>query len=270
MTCPSVRNRILALPDPRQVPDALRAHLTACPDCLAWWGHAARVEGFLARLPVPPAPADKKADLLADLTTGPVIARVPVVARRPGRGRLVGALASPGWKYAGGLAAAVLVAVGGWALLRPGKTPEVVRAAPAKYPLLDHVVQSDLALARESSPARRLELLGGLADTLSAETRTLARVADPDELKELSEWFRKVVDDGIVRQAERLPPHAVTQEARRALFEQLAARLARTGDEADRAAGESPPHARPALRTIADTARDGRAKLRAVLAREGA
>jgi hypothetical protein len=47
-------------------------------------------------------------------------------------------------------------------------------------------------------------------------------------------------------------------------------RLAEAGREADRAARESPPHAQPALKVIADTARDGQATLRDILAREGA
>ena len=50
----------------------------------------------------------------------------------------------------------------------------------------------------------------------------------------------------------------------------LAAKLLDAGREADTAARESPPHALPALKTIADSARDGQLKLRAIQTREGA
>ena len=82
MNCQSVQNRILSLPDPRQVPDALRAHLDACPDCERWWRQAARLERLLAELPAPPAPAGKKEALIDELTAaGPVIKSVPAVGR---------------------------------------------------------------------------------------------------------------------------------------------------------------------------------------------
>src|SRR4051812_45158201 len=117
MTCQSAQNRILMLPDPRQVPDALRAHLDGCPACLAWWQRAARLERLLEQLPAPPAPADKKAVLIDELTAaGPVIKSVPAGDR--------GTVPSPGTAflkrvgtYAAALAAAVLVVVGGWRLI---------------------------------------------------------------------------------------------------------------------------------------------------------
>src|SRR4051794_34480520 len=120
MNCQSAQNRILLLPDPRQVPDAVRAHLDECPACLAWWQRAARLERLLEQLPAPPAPADKKAVLIDELTAaGPVIKSVPSDHR--------GEIPSPGTaflkrvgKYAAALAAAVLVVVGGWKLIPKG------------------------------------------------------------------------------------------------------------------------------------------------------
>ena len=270
MTCQSVQNRILALSDPRQVPGPLHAHLTGCPACLAWWNRVARLERMIAHLPVPPAPDNKKAVLIDDLTVGPVITTVPALDRRSAWSPLAPRRATPAMKYVAGLAAAVLVAVGGWAVVRPSRTPDVAKAVAPKHPLLDKVVGRDLDLARATTPAQRLEILGGLADDLSAETRGLARVADPDELNDLARWFDRVVRAGIVRQAEQLPPHALTPEKRAALIDQLSAKLADAGREADAAAREAPPHAHPALKTIADSARDGRVKLRAIQTRGGA
>jgi hypothetical protein len=271
MTCQTIQNRILALPDPRHLPEPFRTHLDACPACLGWWQQAVRLERLLEHLPAPPAPADKKAALLDDLTSaGPVIKSIPALARGSGRSSLAAVLALPGLKYAAGLAAAVLVAVGGWLAVRPGKNETVVRPTPPKHPLLAKVVQRDLALARAKTPAQRLEALGGLADDLSAETRGLARVASEDELRDLSGWFKKVVDDGIVKQADLLPALTMSREQKKALLDGLVEKLTDAGRKADQTAKEAPPHAQPALKSIADTARDGEARLRAILAREGA
>src|SRR4051812_5695265 len=160
MTCQSAQNRVLMLPDPRQVPDALRAHLEACPACLAWWERATRLERLLEQLPAPPAPADKKAVLIDELTAArPVIKSVPAGRRGP--------VPSPGTaflkrvgKYAAALAAAVLVLVGGWKLIpKGGNQPVVEKQAGPRHPLLDSVVKRDVALAKADTPARRLEVL---------------------------------------------------------------------------------------------------------------
>ncbi|HEX4608494.1 MAG TPA: hypothetical protein VH092_09835 [Urbifossiella sp.] len=266
MTCQSVQARILALPDPRRLPDALRAHADGCPDCLGWWKQAARLESLVAALPVPPAPAGKKTAMLEELAAEGLV--FPKVTAPPRRGWSV---PRPPAKALAGLAAAVLVAVGLWSAVRGGKQPPVVVKAPApRYPLLEKVVQHDLALAKAKTPGDRLDALAGLAEDLAAEGRGLALVAGADEMREFADWFRTVVADGVVEQAGRVPPHALTPDQRRALFDRLTARLAEAGQAAERAAKDSPPHAQPALRSIADTARDGQTKLRAIAAREGA
>jgi hypothetical protein len=261
MNCQSVQNRILALPDPRQVPDSLRAHLGGCPDCLRWWRQAARLEGLLERLPAPPAPGEKKAGLIDELTAaGPVIRRIPTLDRRSAPSPLA-ALLRRNWKPVAALAAGVLVVLGGWWALRPGPNREVVTATPP-HPLLEKVVRWDVALARADTPAKRLEALGGLADDLQSEARALARVAGPDELNELADWYRRVVHRGIVDRAEKVPEHALTRAEKEALFGGLADRLGDAAQEADRLAGHAPPGSQPALKKIAETARDGQQKLR--------
>lgn len=265
MNCQAVQNKILALPDPRAVPDTLREHLDGCPACVGFWKQAGRLEHLLERLPVPPPPADKKATLLDELTSaGPVIKSIPrpAPAGRPVVSRQV-------LTYVGGLAAAVLVATGLWFAVRPGPKPETAQQPAPRHPLLDKVVQRNVALSRARQPEQRLEILGGLADDLAADTRGLARAANREELDELAAWYKRVVTDGIVRQAENLPPNHLTPDQRKALLNGLAARLAETGAEADKAANEVPPESKPALKRIADTARDGQRRL-TQLAREGA
>jgi CHAD domain-containing protein len=93
-------------------------------------------------------------------------------------------------------------------------------------------------------------------------------VATEDELKELSESYGKVVDNGILKQAQALPP-ALPPAERRDLLNALAAKLRETGLEAERIAQESPPQARRSLEQIADTARKGQNTLRDLARREG-
>lgn len=266
MTCQSVQARILALPDPRQLPDAFRAHVDGCPDCLAYWKQAAKLEALVAALPVPPAPAGKKAALLDDLAADALIFPKVAVAPRP-----AWSLPRPPAKALAGLAAAVLVAVGVWSAVKNGKQVAVAPRQPApRHALLEKIVQRDLALAKAKTANDRLDALAGMAEDLAAESRGLALVAGADEMRELADWFRQVVSDGVVEQAGRVPPLALTPDQRRAMLDRLTARLAEAGRAAEQAAKDSPPHAQPALRAIADTARDGQTKLRALAAREGA
>ena len=254
MNCTSVRNRILSLTDPRRLPEALRAHVEACPACVAWWKSAARLESYLEILPAPPAPADKKFALIDELTAvGPVIKSVPKVADR-GPSRIKA-------KHVAVLAASLMLAVGGWwVFTRPSTLPQT--AETTKHPLLDKMVQRNKSLARAETPGKRLEVLGEMADDLNAETRSLARVAGPEDLDELARLFARVVNAGIVRQAGQMAPHAMTAAEKTMLLDQLAGKLAEAGAEAEKVSREAPPASQPALKRIADTARDGQKKLR--------
>jgi hypothetical protein len=256
MNCQAVQNKILALPDPRQVPEQLRAHVVGCGACRAWAEHAARTEGLLEQLPVPPAPADKKSALIAELTRGTVVAE-PAPQREPLRDFL-----RRNATLVGGLAAALLLAVGWWLSVGGGRKDVATPQAPPKDPFLEKVVQRDVALANADTPAKKLQALGGLADDLSAEARGLARIASPDELKDIARWYDRVVKDGLVKRAETLTNSvAMTPAERKAEFEALARRLGTAADEVKKMTGEVSPDAKPALERIADTARDGQKKL---------
>ena len=265
MNCQSLQNRILALPDPRQLPETLREHVDACAGCLTWWKQAVYLERLLGRLPAP-TPSDKKAALLDELTAaGPVIKSIPSRGRRTGPSIFVRVWSVPAVKTLAGLAAAVFIAVAGWLMMKPGPGNSIVAQEAPRDPFLDKIVQRDLALAQAKSPDQRLEVLGGLADDLSAEARSLSKIAQPEELRDLSSMFQKVVNEGIVEQARKLPGHAMTRTQKDELLQKLSSKLSDAGQQADEAARQSPPHAQPALKSISDTARDGRVKLKAIL-----
>jgi hypothetical protein len=265
MNCQVVQNKILALPDPRLIPDSLRQHVAGCPACQAWAKQAARLEALLEQLPTPLAPADKKDAMIGDLTSPrPIITRPPATPapRREPRESPVLTFLRRNAAVVGGLAAAVLVAVGVWWLFpKNGPKPETVMP---EDPFLKRIVQRDLQLAKAATPAERLRALGGLADDLSAQARGLARVAGANELNDLARWYDKAVKDGVVNQVEKLPVHAMPPEEEQKLRQELAAKLGETAAEVDKLLGEVPPEAKPALQRIADSARDGQKQLQRV------
>jgi hypothetical protein len=244
------------------LPPALREHVAACAGCLEWARKAARLEATLESLPAPVAPEQKKEAMLGDLMQAePVIRPLPAFAARPGFGVVAVRFLRRNAAYVGGLAAAVLVAVGIYALL-PKKGPEFVAAPPQKYPLLDKMVKRDAELARASTAARKLEVLGGMADDISTETRGMARIAPGSDLRQMAGWYEKTVKEGLVKQANNLPVGMSTAEKSR-LLESLAAKLDADAAAAEALSRESPPDAQPALKRVAEAAREGKDSLRA-------
>jgi hypothetical protein len=261
MNCEAVQNQILALPDPRELSPALREHVLGCVTCQAWARQAARLESLLELLPVPPAPREKKEALLGDLMSAePVIQPMATPATRPNFGLVAVKFLGRNATYVGGLAAAVLVAVGIYALW-PTKQTQTNMVQTHKHPLLEKMVARDVAMARADSPAKKLEVLSGMADDLATDTRGMARLASGAELKQMAGWYEKVVKDGMVRQAETLPV-TMTPEQKAKLLEPLAAKLDADAIEAEKLSREAPQDAQPALKRMADTAREGGKSLR--------
>jgi hypothetical protein len=267
MTCDKIQNRILVQADPRELPESLRAHVADCPACTAWWKQAIQIDALVAELPVPAPPAGKKSALLEDLRSAEPVIRSPLAVGSP---RFAVLLDRPAVKYAAALAASVLVAIGAWLALRtPADKPEIAVEAP-KHPLLGTVKERIVALSSARSQPDRMIILADLAGDLSLESRNLARIAREDELKDLSGWFKHVVDDGLVKQAGTITPHSMSPTEKKSLLDRLTAKLAEAEREAERIAQESPPHAQVELKKMASTARAGQARLREIFSREGA
>jgi hypothetical protein len=266
MNCQVVQNKIIAEPDPRLLSERLRLHVAGCAACRAWAEQAARLEGLLEQLPAPSAPTAKKAALVDELERGePIIARpmaAPAADRSRRESRFVGFLRDNALVL-GGLAAAVLVVWGAWSLLpRNGVRPDL--AAIPDDPFLKKMVERDVAMARATTPEERLKVLSGMADDLSTQARGLARVASPDELRDLAKWYDKVVKNGIVKQTENMPVRTRTpaeEQARIAALNALTKQLGDTAAETDTLLASVPPDAKPALQKIVETARDGQKKV---------
>ena len=56
-------------------------------------------------------------------------------------------------------------------------------------------------------------------------------------MRDLARWFDKVVKSGIVKQAEKIPRHALSPAEKSALYDSLAGKLLDAGAEADRVFG---------------------------------
>jgi hypothetical protein len=271
MNCQAIQNKILTLPDPRVIPDALRDHVAGCADCRVWAKQAARLESLLENLPVPPAPGNKKAEMIDDLTGGNLAFPRPLSV--PARESLSGSILKfldENRMVIGGLAAAILVVLGGWLLTRSGNTPGPTIAAASEDPFLKKMVRWDVALAKAETPKRRLEILGSMADGLSTQTRSLARVANGDELRDLARLYDKVVRDGMVKQADKMSVATLTiseRAERKQQLDAIAALLADTANQAEKMT-DVPQDAKPALQKIAKSAREAEEKLRK-LANEG-
>lgn len=256
MNCQAVQSQILDLPDPRELPPALREHARACAGCREWATRAARLEALVAHLPAPVAPGEKKEELLAELASG----RTPAVPA-PHRGPAV-AFLQRNLSYVGGLAAAVLVAVVGYTLWpRSQPQPEVAKLTQ-KHPLLEKIVAGNTTLARADSTRRRLEVLSGMADDIAADTRGMARIAGGAELRQMAGWYDDVVKEGMVRQADRLTVTDMPAAQKAELLNGMADKLAAEAAAAEALAKDVPQDAQPALARIAATARAGEQSLR--------
>lgn len=262
MNCQAVQNQIISLPDPRELTPALREHVLTCAACQTWARQAALLESLLERLPVPAAPGEKKEILLGELMQAePVILPMTAPAMRPGYGLVAGRFLRRNASFVGGLAAAVLVAIGVY-WMWPKPQQGIVNAPPPnEHPLLRKIVASNTALARADSAKKRLEVLGGMADEIAGETRGMARLASGTELRQMAGWYDEVVNGGMVRQADKLPNDMPAEDKTRFLNE-LADKLRADADAADKLSREAPQDAQPALQRMANTARAGEQALR--------
>ena len=272
MKCDVVQNRLLALADPRRVPEELRDHLAGCDACRAFAVLAGRLDELVAAVPVPPADESVKLAFLDRLTElGPIIKRMPTFTRASDSSATLRAvLARTGrWRTLVGLAAGVLVAGGVWWAV---STPDTATptATAHRHDLLNKVIRHDARLASADSAPKKLVILAERADDLREEARHMYLAAQDGEMRTLARWYDATVSDGIVVLAERhLPPHMDLAE-RKQLFANLDAQLARDEAEATRLADQAPPPTRPGLQKIAASAKAGREKLRAIAGRGGA
>jgi hypothetical protein len=264
----------MSIEDPAQVPADLRAHLASCGSCRDWQGHLVQLERHIPFLPIPVSRA--RARFVRKLAAGhrkkqEAEQTVPEAAAFAGTiaaPTLSGAPPAPRWekrRWLSSLAAALLLTVFGWWLLRSSDsgTTNSKTAAPVNDPLLASLLHYDLRLATAKSPRERINLLADVAQALHDESRTLAGETDGNQLTALAGLYKQVIKYGIARQAPAVP---LAERPR--VFKPLIDQLEKAAQASERLAKKIPPEQNNPVQDMAASAWEGR-RILATLLSEG-
>jgi hypothetical protein len=248
--CEEIQNLILALANPAEPTPELQAHLAHCPACRDVQRRAARLEGLIARLPVPDSSAARET-LLARLEHQP---QTPMRFRT--RRQKVYALA--------GLAAAILLTITAVRVFPSRNQPVEEIAERPRHELLGQQMKYLGQLAQVNNPTDRLSIWLAWAGDVRAESRAIHKVAPAEDLALLSSLFEKAVQRGVLTQASLLP-RTMPPEERRQLLNPAVLQLEETEREAAELARTAPNPARPYFLKMAQQAREASVSLKKTL-----
>ena len=182
-----------------------------------------------------PMRSEQVADKSSAAEELPVMIPMAAAPRSPSRVRAVLATlrsVEPGLRRfaAGSVAAAILLAVLGWLVLRGPQQPTHVqgRVRPDPDPLLASILQRDLRLAEAENAKERVLALADLAEDLSGEVQGLAQKAEAKALlPALVDNYRDVVAKCLVDVAKDLP-----EQGRNDILNSIGERLHAAGRKA--------------------------------------
>jgi hypothetical protein len=237
----------------------VEAHLAECMACRQWHKMLLQIESHVPLLPVPPSP--RKSQLQDELIHGPMPDTIPLPTPAPPSRR-----SRNRWRKlavgAGGLAAAgVLIACGiflGNMLSPPAPKiePVVKKASESDKTLAGKLIELDMKLAQAESPRERVETLAKLAKNLEGESRSLAHIAFPKDLQTLAKLYSRVVEEGLVQRARKLP-----LKERRQVLDPILGQLMVAKKEAEEMARKVPPES-ASFQVIAAAAHSSHRQLR--------
>ena len=243
----------------------VEAHLAECMACRQWHKMLMQVESHLPLLPVPESL--RKKQLQEELIHGPatmpdtIPLHVPTPPARP--------FIRISWRelavVGGGLAAAgVLIACGIFLgnMLSPPRNsnPPVVQANNKEKTLAGKLIELDMQLAQSDNTRERVETLAKLAENLQGESRSLAQVAGPKELQTLAKLYSKVVEEGLVQRARKLPA-----ADRREVLDPILSQLMIAKKDAEEMAQKAPAESAVPFQVIAAAARNSDLQLRKLM-----
>jgi hypothetical protein len=268
MNCETVRNRVMALPDPGTLPGPLAAHLSGCAACEAWHRLLVRVEATVAATAPAAGAARAKRQLVAQFRE-PAPAAPKPATKTPAKAKFVrpagtvvpaperqsvGERLARLWP-AGLVAAALLAGVLVWSSLR-GKPDGPIVAALPPDPFLERVVTAKVRLDSAPDAAGRLAALDVLERTIHEEATTLSKVTPGADMDALARMYEQVVTGGMVEQA-----RLMSDDEKKAKLPSYKNRLVDAEQVANRMAAEAPPGADRPLKEIARAAEKGRIEL---------
>jgi hypothetical protein len=237
MNCDVVQRQLLSRESPDRPSADASAHLADCAACREWLMRLLQLERALPYLPVPPAEAARSA-LMRRILSQPTARKPERSQRTQDRRRTSIAMVLGSWimdphssprrRVAAGLvagvAAALLLFITGWLVWAPGQQSAPV-AGPVKSPadpLLAELRRYKVNAAETAGPAERVKVMADAAE----ELRGRATGRSGDDLAALARLYSRVVDEGIVKSAEKL-----SAEERRDLLEPIARSLAEAESE---------------------------------------
>jgi len=265
MNCASAHNRLLALANPADVPDAVAGHLAVCSTCSAWHSLLVEVDAVLVATPVPTAPAGRKNQVIEQfqpIITAPTLVSPAKPSVKPnGSVVVLAAAASTGDRLArlwpvGAVAAAVLVGALGWVILGGNSGDESGPGPVARDPMLEKVVQAKVDLDTAETAPERLKVLDRLATDIHEQATTLSMVTPGTDMESLASRYEQVVMVGLVETARLL-----TDDERKALLDRYQDRLSKAQQDATRSAANAPPGSAEHRRHIAEAAAEGKTRL---------
>jgi len=267
MNCLSARNRLLALADPVDVPDAVAGHLATCQACSAWHALLIQVDAVLTATPFPESNGEVKKQLLAQFQPAAPVPKperpvakstpkltTPVVMPAKTTQKTVGERMARLWP-AGLVAAAVLVGAVSWAIFG-GKSNEEVIVVEVRDPMLEEVVKAKVDLDRAETNPARLEVLDRLASKLHNHAGELSKLTPGKEMDTLAAMYEKVVMESLVPIARSL-----SEDEKKSLLDRYQESLNTAETTAYRLASEAPVGSDVPLRNIAKAAGAGKNQL---------
>jgi hypothetical protein len=105
-----------------------------------------------------------------------------------------------------------------------------------------------------------VETLAKLAENLQGESRSLAQVAGPKELQTLAKLYSKVVEEGLVQRARKLPA-----AERREVLDPILSQLMIAKKDAEEMAQKAPAESAIPFQVIAAAARNSDLQLRKLM-----
>jgi hypothetical protein len=153
------------------------------------------------------------------------------------------------------LAAGLLLFAIGYSALQhsEGKSPK----SDFSQKLTARLVQHDLKLAAATKPSEKVKVLADLANELHTESHALASAASAEDLKTLSQLYKRVVGEGLVKHAEKVSPGERVQ-----VLDPIIRQLEDAANDAVELAGKTSPAAATQLLDIAQAANEARGQLR--------
>lgn len=246
MKCQQVQKRLMAMHGSGPMLTNLRQHVDGCEPCQVWVKRITAIENAIDQIAVPDSSAARNA-LIDRFLNEPVTVET---------GWRVGGVRLNWVRIVCAIAAVLIVGLAVSGVFN--REPNIKPTASEHDALLAKMVERHTELATAGTETKRIEVLAEMAEELDRETRSVAYVAGADDMDSLAELYVSLVGGpkGVVARVDDLG-----RADKQKVIKELAERLRKSGDAAERLARDVPPPAVAAIKRIAETAREAHKKL---------